>query len=281
MWINLGKGDEEINSISEITAASKGRILVCISDYSSHDGLKYPPGDLQGWLDKGFVGYKIWAGPYYRRLKEGEVGYRYIDNPALDPTFSKMEEIGMVGASIHIADPNTPWPERGNWLADPVEYWREITAWRHVLEKHPNLVTVMAHCNWLVCQDAQIDYLRNMLATFPNLYVDLAATFQYFPFVKRGNLRAFILEWADRIVFGTDIGTWEEDEATAGRVQSYFRAFKILEYDQLVKGGFFGNREVEGLSLPKDVLEKIYYRNAMKVYPGVKDALMKLGYKID
>jgi len=187
----------------------------------------------------------------------------------------------MVGASIHIADPNGPWANRGNWLADPVEYWREIVAWRHVLEKHPNLVAVMAHSNWLVCQDAQIDYLRNMLATFPNLYIDLAATFQYFPYVKRGNLRAFILEWADRILFATDIGTWEGDEATANRVQSYYRAFQILEFDQLVKGGFFGNREVEGLSLPKDVLEKIYYRNAMKVYPGVKDAMIKLGYKID
>jgi predicted TIM-barrel fold metal-dependent hydrolase len=120
-----------------------------------------------------------------------------------------------------------------------------------------------------------------MLDTFPNLYIDLAATFQYFPFVKRGNLRAFIVEWADRIVFGTDIGTWEGDEATADHIQSYFRAFKILEYDQLVKGGFFGNREIEGLSLPKDVLEKIYYRNAMKIYPGIKDAMIKLGYKID
>jgi hypothetical protein len=31
-----------------------------------------------------------------------------------------------------------------------------------------------------MCQDAQVDYLRNMLATFRNLNVDLAATFQYY-----------------------------------------------------------------------------------------------------
>jgi hypothetical protein len=279
MWINLGGGDEEITNTTEILAASKGRMLSCISDYSSHDGLKHAPEDLQGWLDKGFIGYKIWAGPYYRRLKEGEEGYRYIDNPAHEPTFRKMEEIGMVGASIHIADPNGPWGQRGNWLADPVEYWKEITAWRHVLEKHPKLVAVMAHSNWLVCQDAQIDYLRNMLATFPNLYMDLAATFQYFHLVKRGNLRSFMIEWADRIIFATDIGTWDGDEETAAHVQSYFQAFQILETDQLVKGGFFGNKETEGLSLPREVLEKIYYRNAMKVYPGVKDAMIKLGYE--
>jgi len=191
-----------------------------------------------------------------------------------------MEEIGMIGASIHVADPNGPWGKRGKWLADPIEYWKEITAWRNVLEKHPNLVAVMAHSNWLVCQDAQLDYLRNMLDTFPNLYIDLAATFQYFHLVKRGNLRSFMIEWADRIMFATDIGAWKTDEETANQVQSYFQAFQILETDQLVKGSFFGDQVIEGLSLPRNVLEKIYFRNAMKIYPGVRDAMIKLGYKI-
>jgi len=187
----------------------------------------------------------------------------------------------MIGASIHIADPNGPWGKRGKWLADPIEYWREITAWRNVLEKHPKLVAVMAHSNWLVCQDAQLDYLRNMLATFPNLYLDLAATFQYFPLVKRGNLRSFMLEWADRIIFATDIGRWKDDEETADHIRRYFQAFQILETDQLVKGSFFGDEEVEGLALPRDVLEKIYFRNAAKVYPGVKEAMIKLGYNVN
>jgi hypothetical protein len=280
MWINLGDRNTPIPDVEQIVKASNKRMLVCISDYSSHDGLEIPPDDLQGLLDRGYVGYKIWAGPWYRRLKEDEEGYRYIDDPAHEPTFKKMEEIGMLGASIHIADPNGPWSNRGKWLADPIEYWREITAWRHVLEKHPNLVAVMAHSNWLVCQDAQLDYLRNMLDTFPNLYIDLAATFQYFPLVKRGNLRSFMIEWADRILFATDIGRWESEEETDDHVQSYYQAFQILETDQLVKGSFFGDKEVEGLSLPREVLEKIYYKNAIKIYPGMKDAMAKLGYDV-
>ncbi len=280
MWINLGDSKNEITNLPEVLDAAKGRMLVCISDYSAHDGLKYPPEELQSWMDKGFIGYKIWSGPWYRRLKEDEKGFRYIDDPAHEATFSKMEEIGMLGASIHIADPNGPWGKRGKWLADPVEYWREITAWRNVLEKHPKLVAVMAHSNWLVCQDAQIDYLRNMLATFPNLYIDLAATFQYFPLVKRGNLRSFMIEWADRIMFATDIGQWETEDETAAHVQQYFNAFQILETDQLVKGSFFGDNEVEGLALPREVLEKIYYKNTMRIYPGVKDAMVKLGYDV-
>ena len=281
MWINLGNSSTEITDLKSIEKTAQGRMLVCISDYAAHDGLKYNPDKLQDWLDKGFVGYKIWSGPYYRRLKEDEKGFRYIDNPAHEATFSAMEKIGMVAASIHIADPNGPWGQRGNWLADPVEYWREISAWRHVLEKHPNLIAVMAHADWLICQDAQLDYLRNMLATFPNLYIDLAATFQYYHLVKRGNLRSFMIEWSDRIMFATDIGEWETEEETNDHTERYFRAFQILETDQLVKGSFFGDKAIEGLSLPRDVLEKIYFRNAMKIYPRMKEAMIKLGYKTE
>lgn len=281
IWINLGYEGRTIN-LSEATKVSNGRILCCISDFSPHNGLKYPPNELQSWLDKGFIGYKIWAGPYYRSLKEGEDGYRYIDNPAHEPTFSKMEEIGMVAASIHIADPNGPWGNRENWLTDPVDFWRNITAWRHVLEKHPKLIAVVAHSNWLICQDAQLDYLRNMLATFPNMYIDLTATFQYYPLVKRGNLRAFMIEWADRIMFGTDCSRWgDDDETTDVFVERYYRAFKILETDGIVNGSFFGKEDVEGLNLPREVLEKIYYRNAMKVYPKVKETLKRLGYNVE
>ena len=36
---------------------------------------------------------------------------------------------------------------------------------------------------------------------------------------------------------------------------------QILETDQLVEGSFFGNEPIRGLNLPREVLEKIYYKN--------------------
>jgi hypothetical protein len=63
--------------------------------------------------------------------------------------------------------------------------------------------------------------------------------------------------------------------------ERYFRSFQILETDQLVKGSFFGDKAIEGLSLPRDVLDKIYFRNAMKIYPRMKEAMIKLGYKTE
>lgn len=211
LWINLGSGGSPIDDPADVTKAAQGRMLCCISDYSSHDGLAYPPGELEQWLEKGYIGYKIWAGPPARKLKPGQKGFPYVDDAAHEPTFAAAERLGILLASIHIADPCGPWGRRTEWLPDPVEYWRNITAWRNVMERHPNLNVVCAHGMWAVCQDAQIDYLRNMLATFPKMNVDLAATFQYFPLVTRDNLRSFMIEYADRILFGTDASRFSSE----------------------------------------------------------------------
>jgi hypothetical protein len=277
LWINLGNGGEVIKDLDSVEEAGRGRLLSCISDFKPHDGLDIPPDALKRHLDQGFIGYKIWAGPPARRLKEGEKGYPYIDDPVHIPTFEKMEEIGMVAASMHIADPNGPFHHRTKWLPDPAEFWTQMMAFRNVIERHPKLVVVTAHAMWSICQDAQIDYLRYMLATHPNLYIDLAATFQYYSLVRRDNLRDFMIEYSDRILFGTDISRWNEDK-TASYVPRYTNCFRILETDEVVDRGFFGGDKIKGLGLPAQALENIYFKNAARIYPRVGAQLRKLGY---
>ncbi len=279
IWINLGNRGQVIDDLARVEREGQGRLLSCISDYKPHDGLDIPPAALQGYLDKGFVGYKIWAGPPARRLAAGEQGYPYIDHPVHIPTFRKMEEIGMVAASIHIADPNGPFHHRTKWLPDPVAFWQQMMAFRHVVERHPRLTFVAAHAMWSICQDAQIDYLRYMLTTHANLYIDLAATFQYFHLVDRDNLRDFMMEYSNRILFGTDISRWEED-GTASFVPRYLNCFRILETEDVVEKGFFGGSPIRGLKLPREVLENIYYQNAARIYPRVKTQLAALTYSV-
>lgn len=269
MWVNLSDKRHPISHVDSVAMVSQNRMLCAFGDYEAARGLKYKPEDLQRKLREGFIGYKIWYGPYYRTLKEGEKGYPYVDDPANEPMFARMEELGILAASMHIADPNGPFGNRTPWCEDPVEYWREITGLYNVLSKHPELKVVAAHGSWLVCQDAQIDYLRFLLSTFPNFHVDLAATFQYFNMVKYENLRDFMIEYADRILFGTDIGRWQADEETQNRALAYMHCFRILESDELVEGSFFGSEPIKGLNLPREVLEKIYYKNALNLYPGL------------
>lgn len=280
MWINLGDRKHPFMNLDSVSLVSKNRILCAISDYEPARNLQIRPEELTLSLEKGFIGYKIWYGPSYRTLKPGEKGFPYVDNPANEPTFAEMERIGMLATSIHIADPNGPFGNRTEWCADPVEFWKEITAFRTVLERHPKLKVVAAHGLWLMCQDAQLDYLRFLLATFPNLNIDLAATFQYYDLVNTDNLRAFMIEYADRILFGTDAGKWHTTEETTRWAEAYNRCFRILETDQTVEGSFFGNKPIKGLNLPREVLEKIYYKNALNLYPKLKTGMKDLGYNI-
>jgi len=272
MWINLSSGNHPITNIDSVVLVSQNRMLCAFADYKAARGLKHKPEDLEKKHNQGFIGYKIWYGPYYRTLKEGEKGFPYVDDPANEPMFAKMEELGILAASLHIADPNGPFGNRTPWCEDPVEYWREITGLYNVLSKHPDLKMVAAHGAWLVCQDAQIDYLRFLLSSFPNFHVDLAATFQYFNMVNTENLRDFMIEYADRILFGTDIGRWEAEEETLNRAQAYSRCFRILESDEMVEGSFFSKEPIRGLNLPREVLEHIYYKNALRLYPGMSES---------
>lgn len=140
------------------------------------------------------------------------------------------------------------------------------------------MVTVVAHCAWLICQDAQIVFLRYLLSTYPNLHVDLAATYQYFHLVDHANLRDFIIEYSDRILYGTDISTIKNRADIPGFIERYSRTFRILETDEMVEGGFFGMNPMRGLNLPKEILEKIYFKNALKIYPGLANRMHSLGY---
>lgn len=276
MWISLGgeSGSDSINIVS------KSRMMTCISDYAPQRGLTHNAADIKDYLNNGYVGFKMWFAPYWRRLKEGESGIKYFDDPEIEPILAAMEKSGMPGASIHIADPNGPFDNRGKWCTDPVEFWRMQIGLERVLQRHPQLVIVAAHGSWLVCQDAQLDFLRYLFKSYPNFYVDLAATDQYYNLVDYDNLRSVFIEYSDRILFGTDIGRLKGNDIS-GMSERYARSFMILESNESVKGSFFGDEEIKGLGLPQDVLEKIYYKNAMRIYPGLDARMRSLGYSVD
>ena len=240
----------------------KGRFLPCINDFKISDGLRFSPDELVKWQKKGIVGYKIWVGVS-----------PLIDVPANDATFTKMEEIGMIGASIHISQ---PYPTK--WCEDPVKFWQAQNAWERVLDRHPKLKVVNAHMLDHFNSNEQLDYLTYVLKTYPNVHVDLGARFQQFNRMDTDKLRNFMIEHADRILFGTDIGGQPQEGRYAQVAGSYRRAFQLLETDKMIEGGFFSGTETRGMALPVDVLEKIYYRNAARLYPRVKDVLRDLGH---
>ena len=235
-----------------------------INDYRIADGLTFSPAELAWWQKNGVVGFKIWVGVS-----------PLSDHPANDPIYKKMEQLGMVAASVHIAQ---PYPTR--WCESPVDFWSAQLAWLRVLDRHPDLVAVMAHMQDFFNSDEQLDFLRYMMETYPNYYVDLAARFQQFSSMDRDNLREFVIKYQDRILFGTDISDQPSKDAAAAAA-GYIRCFKLLETGDVVEdGGFFSDKNAQGLELPREVLEKIYYKNAIAIYPRIGKVMEELGYEI-
>jgi len=274
MWISLGSADPP--EMAELRKRYQGRIQFCISDFKIQDGLRFSPQELVDWQQKGVMGFKFYPG--------WTPGVQ-IDQPAFEPVFRKMEEIGMVAASPHVTNPCGTFGRRTEWFSEPVEFWRQQRAWENVLKKHPRMVVVNAHMLWLCYSDEQLDCLRYMLKTYPNLNVDLATTPVFLHAVGRENLREFMIEYADRILFGTDMASsWfvpvldKQLPKIREKVPQYQRYFEFLETDKESPSGIKDEAKMRGLTLPLDVLEKIYFRNAMRIYPHVADALKELGY---
>ena len=279
-WISLGGGwKADIPAPSELVelqAGCDGRIRFCIYDYKIDDGFRYSPEELAAWHKDGAAGFKFYPG--------WQKGVQ-IDAPAYTPVFEKMEEIGMVAASPHVTNPCGTFGRRTEWFPEPVEFWRQQRAWENVLKRHPRLTVVNAHMLWLCYSDEQLDCLRYMLSTYPNLHIDTATTPIFWHALQTDNLRDFMIEYSDRVLFGTDVGSkWfvptldEKFPKVHDKVPQYQRYFGLLETDQELPSGIKDEHTFLGLALPLDVLEKIYFRNAMRIYPQVGRLLNELGY---
>ena len=265
-WIGMATPPEPI---AEVKAACNNRMLFAVDEMRPHKGLSVTADEVIAKVRTGYVGLKFWFGDPHR--VEDHIINR-IDDPRFESFFAALERENVLMTSLHIADPNGPFNNRQRWMSDPIYYWEQIRAFENVVAKYPNLTIIAAHGAWLVCQDAQLDYLRYMLSKYPNLYVDISATDQYMHLMNHENIRNFYIEYQDRLLFATDGGS-VPDDAIDRIADNYAKFFALLETDQTVNGGYFGNRPTQGLNLPKEVLEKIYYKNAMKLYPGLKNAM--------
>jgi len=264
------------DSEAAVKAAANNRILFASSEMRPHSGLSLTPEEVISKVrNNGYVGLKFWFGDPNRVLQEGDEGIRRIDDPAFHEFFAALERERILMTCLHIADPNGPFDDRQAWMANPVMFWTQIRAFENVVAKYPDLPIVAAHNAWLACQDGQIDYLRYMLSTYPNLYIEVSATFPYMYLLNPENLRDFFIEYQDRVLYGSDFSRPTENTNLENFSRQYAVHFAILESDQIINTGYRNNKPVQGLNLPREVLEKIYYKNALKLYPGLRAAMGK------
>ncbi len=105
------------------------------------------------------------------------------------------------------------------------------------------------------------------------MYVDICCSKCWdAPQPSNRKIRNLLIDYKDRFMFGTDFNP----RSTADG----FRFLgERLETDKAITFGNNGGSG-PGFALPLDVLNHIYYWNASKVIPGVKEALETNGYVI-
>ncbi len=196
-----------------------------------------------------------------------------VDDPKLDPIWAKCGELG-IPVLIHSGEPASFWrpkdkynerllelkqkPER---YRDPDIYpsWEQVMREHHnVFRKHPNTTFISAHLGW---RGNDLAALGKRLDEIPNMYTEIGAVL-----AELGRQPRFAKEWfikyQDRVMFGKDLWVPEEYHV-------YFRTLETAdEYFEYYRRRHAFWR-IYGLDLPDEVLKKLYYKNALKVLPGI------------
>ena len=231
---------------------------------------------LEDDVKKGARGLKIYKSLGLRNTDAS--GQRIaIDDPRIDPVWAKCGELG-IPVLIHSADPAPFWDEHNaqneRWLElklrpnrkrsdnDPAPWQQLISEQHHVFEKHPQTTFINAHFGWYA---NNLQKLSELLDKFPNMMVEFGAVIAELGRQPR-HAREFFIKYQDRIMFGKD--AWNPHE-----YHTYFRVLETAdEYFPYYKK-YHAYWKMYGLDLPDDVLKKVYYKNALRVIPGLDSSI--------
>jgi predicted TIM-barrel fold metal-dependent hydrolase len=241
---------------------------------------------LEQCFDDGAIALKVWK-DIGMTFRDTSGAFILIDDPRFDPIFNYVESRGKTLVN-HNAEPKNCWlplnemtvkgdssyfaenPQYHMYLHPEYPSYEELIAARdRMLAKHPGLRYVGCH---LGSQEWDVEVLANSLDQFPNMSVDMAARIPHFKIQDRDKVRDFIIQYQDRLLYGTDIGIrgdgepgWSTEQARRILEETWLSDWEYFTTDQL----FIQNdkvKEFRGLDLPLPVLEKIYDKNARRIY---------------
>lgn len=236
---------------------------------------------------QGAIACKVWKNfGMEARKPSGE--HILPDDPMLEPILSYVEDQNRT-LLMHIADPLDCWlPLREG--SPHYDYYSKHPEWHlygrtempshgqlmdardAVVARHPKLRVVGAHLGSL---EHDVDEVAKRFDQYPNFAVDMSARLFDLAIQDADKVHRFFLKYQDRILFGTDMGTWgpasakseeERDKLKTYMTNSYEEHFHYLEQSGPMTQR---EREVESIGLPAEVLEKIYSANAQRWYPGL------------
>lgn len=196
-----------------------------------------------------------------------------IDDPRLDAIWEKCGAL-KIAVLIHAADPEPFWepidehnerwlelvthPGRRRSATSPAP-WEQIIEEEHrMFRKHPRTTFINAHFGWYA---NDLAHLSSLMDQIPNMYVEFGAVI-----AELGRqpvaARRFFEKYQDRILFGKD--SWVPSEYA-----TYFRVLETADEYFPYHKKYHAFWRMYGMNLPDNILKKIYYKNALKIIPGI------------
>ena len=252
--------------------------------------------DTRGWTDRANAGLaadvangaravKVWKNiGMVEKDADGELVM--LDDPRLAPVAERIQQLG-VPLIAHQGEPYNCWlpleqmttdndreyfrnhPEYHMYLHPEMPGYEDLMGARdRFVAAHPQLQVVGAH---LASLEYDVDRIAAFLDRFPNASVDLAARMsqvQYQSVRDRERVRDFFIRYQNRLLYGTDL-TFGPD-ADPEQFKREAHAAWTADWRYLATGEAqrveMIDADVPGLALPRAVIDKIYFANAVRVF---------------
>ncbi len=259
------------------------------------DWVEYSERMVRECKRMGAVGLKMFKG----------LGLGLIDDagnlvPVDDPRFDRMFEVAgelHLPVLIHSGDPQAffraptrdnerydelsahpdwsfygPRPDGGQWPS-----WEEIFAqYERRVARHPHTTFLGAHFG---NAPEEPDRVGRMMDRYPNLVIETGARIPEIGRHDAARMHRFFERYQDRILFGTDfamgsfgltLGSSGAEPDTLDRVPFFFNAhwryFETDDRDFAHPTPIQGRWTIDGIGLARPLLEKLYWRNAARIF---------------
>jgi predicted TIM-barrel fold metal-dependent hydrolase len=289
----FGKDFDEVMNTGE---PFRDRILhfarLNFEDLNTPNWSRRAVAELERCFKAGAVGLKI-NKVLGLELKNLDGSYIQSDDPRFDPIWEACARHNKP-VMIHTSDswgrflPIGPQNERyeaGLWRNDKEgNYYNTGHPKPEVIEKarenmharHPRTRFVNAHLAMLYYD---MDKVTAFLDKYPNADVEISAAVQDLGRAPR-LIREFFLKYQDRILFGSD------GNPSRGIDEFWVPHWRFLEtYDEHFDhpaqmrsptgAPLHGRWRIYGISLPDEVLRKVYYSNALRYLPSARASIEK------
>ncbi len=199
-----------------------------------------------------------------------------VDDPVLAPVWEACGRL-KIPVLIHTGEPapffqpidrfNERWlelklHERRARPPDRYPTFEALNAERdRLFARHPRTTFIVAHLGWM---GNDLAALGKLLDKLPNIHVEMGAVLYELgrqPFTAR----EWLIKYQDRVLMGKDSYNAEE-------FKCYFRVLETRdEYFDYYRR-YHAHWKMYGLGLPDETLKRVYYKNALRLVPGLNAA---------